>query len=65
MQFSDPDTGQMVEGITARNRDLALLKAGKLFGHGYEGILIATPESMWEEKAVRNKPREEFRVEIG
>jgi hypothetical protein len=65
VQFSDPDTSAPMEGITARNRDLALLKAGKLFGHGYEGRLVATPESMWEEKDVRNKPREEFRVEVG
>lgn len=64
VQFSDPDTSELIEGIMARNRTLALNKAGKLFGHGYEGTLIATPESMWEEKTVRNKPREEFRVEI-
>jgi outer membrane biosynthesis protein TonB len=65
--FIDPDdpTGEPVETIKARNRDTALFKAGKLFGHGFEGTLVATPVSMWEEKPVRNQPREEFRVEVG
>lgn len=65
--FADPDNpqGDPLQGIRARNRDMALYKAGKLFGHGFEGRLVATPEGMWEEKDVRNKPREEFRVEVG
>lgn len=57
--------GQAIEGIRARNREGALMKAGRLFGHGFEGRLVATPEGMWEERDVRNKPREEFKVEIG
>jgi len=57
--------GEVIEAIKARNRDLALNKAGKLFGHGFEGTLVAVPEGMWDEKTVRNKPREVFRVEVG
>jgi hypothetical protein len=65
--FINPDDpeGQPVDTIKARNRDTALHKAGKLFGHGFEGTLVATPVGMWEEKPVRNAPREEFRVEVG
>lgn len=57
--------GQVVPGLKARNRDLALRKAGKLFGHGYEGTLVAVPEGMWEPTPVRNKPREHYHVEVG
>lgn len=65
--FADPDNPEagVVEAIRARNRDTALYKAAKLFGRGFEGTLVATPVSMWEEKPVRFKPREQFHVEVG
>ena len=62
--FGDPQ-GDPVNTIRARNRDTALYKAGKLFGHGFEGTLVATPISMWEEKPVRNRPKDVFSVEVG
>jgi outer membrane biosynthesis protein TonB len=65
--FANPDDAQAapLTTVKARNRDTALHKAGKLFGHGFEGTLVATPVGMWEEKPVRNTPREQFRVEVG
>jgi outer membrane biosynthesis protein TonB len=64
--FANPDDSQApLTTVKARNRDTALHKAGKLFGHGFEGTLVATPIGMWEEKPVRNTPRPEFRVEVG
>lgn len=65
--FANPDdpAGPPIQGIRARNRDIALYKAGKLFGHGFEGNLLALPEGMWDEKTVRNKPRDVFKVEVG
>jgi outer membrane biosynthesis protein TonB len=64
--FANPDDSQApLTTVKARNRDTALHKAGILFGHGFEGTLVATPVGMWEEKPVRNTPREQFRVEVG
>lgn len=67
VSFVNPDdpNGDPLDRLRARNRKLALRRAGKLFGHGFEGSLIAVPEGMWEEMPVRNKPREQYHVEVG
>lgn len=61
--FTAPDGGDL-EGIRARNRDLALSRAAKAFGSGWEGKLVAVPESMWEPVAVSNVPKTSFSTQI-
>jgi hypothetical protein len=52
------------DGIVARNRDLALMRAAKIFGEGFDGHLVAVPEGMWTPKHVINKPKNAFSTEI-
>jgi hypothetical protein len=55
----------VLEGITARNRDIALTRAAKFFGPGWSGVLVAVPEGMWEPQPVNNVPDNSFSVKIG
>lgn len=55
----------VLNGIVARNRDLALIRAAKMFGQGYRGDLVPVPDSMWTPKPVANVPRETYRVQVG
>lgn len=63
-QFARGEGEEPLEGIVARNRDLALLRAAKVFGEGFDGTLVACPEGMWTPKRVHNKPKQVFSTEI-
>lgn len=57
--------GGTMDTLVARNRDLAITKAAKLFGPGWNGTLVAVPIGMWEPEPVFNKPKNSFKVQIG
>lgn len=57
--------GAIIEGIVARNRDLAISRAARFFGAGWSGVLVATPESMWQPREVENVPSDGFSPRVG
>jgi hypothetical protein len=62
--FSDGEGGTM-DTLIARNRDLALTKAARAFGPGWQGTLVAVPIGMWEPEPIFNRPSNNFSVQIG
>lgn len=57
--------GETIQGVVARNRDIALSRAGKLFGENFQGTLVAVSAASWEPKPVSNLPEPRFKVTVG
>lgn len=51
--------GTVHPGLRARNRDLALDKATKLFGKGFKSTLVAVPEGSWQPEECEYAPSEQ------
>jgi hypothetical protein len=54
-----------IDGVVARNRELALGRAGKLLGHDWEGTLVAVSQGSWEPLPVSNTPEPRYKVKVG